>query len=680
MDGVVRSLVEQAGYVSFDVFDTAVLRIVKEPVDLFDLVERWHSKTVGPLAFRFRAVRVESEKLARERAWTRNGCTETTLDEIYQCMEEAFGVAHEAAMALKGLEIATELKGCIRNDEVYAIYRYCLEIMRPVVFVSDMYLPFEVVRQILHRCGYERCRYLFVSSALKATKSSGDLYECILKELACRPGEILHIGDRYDSDVTMARRYGLVACHYEKYGERVQRLDHAKRLRLQRCASPGMGDGSVEASIYVATILRRLLVNRSTRHEGSDDSFWYEFGYISAGPLFFGFINWLLACAIEDRVETLYFLSRDGQILKRVYDHVSPWVEYAPQSEYLYASRRALNVPAITEIDERTLDFLVSGTSILRVTQFLERLGLDPSLFTGAVREAGFSGLDQRVRTGTDYARLRTLFRSIADEIRHVAVGERSILLDYFRHVGILEKKRIGIVDIGWHGTLQDSISTLLSLSGRKIEIKGYYLGTFSKAKAMCERGQEMAAYLCEHGEPESRHAIIKLCVELFEFLHLAPHGSVLRFASHDGHVGPVLEENDFERPRMKKASMAQQGALDFVEDFGTAWRQFRFLKIPVDLALQPIGEVLRDPTLMEAVMLGDLEHAEGFGNVYAQRYIAKPPGLLTAAINPRSLFDRYRQAFWKTGYTKRLFSFGGLVGGRSRKAADGHSGHGLPM
>lgn len=175
-------------------------------------------------------------------------------------------------------------------------------------------------------------------------------------------------------------------------------------------------------------------------------------------------------------METLYFLSRDGQ-------NLSPQVEHAPQSEYLYASRRALNVPAITEIDERTLDFLVSGTSILRVTQFLERLGLDPSLFTGAVREAGFSGLDQRVRTGTDYARLRTLFRSIADEIRRVAVGERSILLDYFRHVGILEKKRIGIVDVGWHGTLQDSISTLLSLSGRKAEIRGYYLGTFKSGE-----------------------------------------------------------------------------------------------------------------------------------------------------------------------------------------------------
>lgn len=318
---------------------------------------------------------VESERLARERAWTQNGRTETTLDDIYQCMQEVFGVVHETAIALRDLEVATELKGCTRNDEIYAIYRGCLEVMRPILFISDMYLPLEIIRQMLHRCGYDRFQHLFVSSALGVTKSSGELYEYILKELACRPHEILHIGDHYDSDVIMARRYGLATHPYEKCDERMRRLDYRGRHRLQRCTSAEEGAGSVEASIYAATILRCLLGHRSPRHIESDEPFWYEFGYIAAGPLFFGFVGWLLARAVEDRVERLYFLSRDGQILKRIYDHLSPLVENAPPSEYLYASRRALNVPAITELNERTIDFLVSGTSILRVAQFLRRLG-----------------------------------------------------------------------------------------------------------------------------------------------------------------------------------------------------------------------------------------------------------------------------------------------------------------
>ncbi|MBZ0168954.1 hypothetical protein MELA_01285 [Candidatus Methylomirabilis lanthanidiphila] len=663
-DKIVRSLIEQARYISFDIFDTAVLRIVREPADLFDLVERWYRDSIGQLSFHFKAVRVESERLARERAWTQNGRTETTLDDIYQCMQEVFGVVHETAIALRDLEVATELKGCTRNDEIYAIYRGCLEVMRPILFISDMYLPLEIIRQMLHRCGYDRFQHLFVSSALGVTKSSGELYEYILKELACRPHEILHIGDHYDSDVIMARRYGLATHPYEKCDERMRRLDYRGRHRLQRCTSAEEGAGSVEASIYAATILRCLLGHRSPRHIESDEPFWYEFGYIAAGPLFFGFVGWLLARAVEDRVERLYFLSRDGQILKRIYDHLSPLVENAPPSEYLYASRRALNVPAITELNERTIDFLVSGTSILRVAQFLRRLGLDPTVFTQTVREVGFSGLDQRVRTGADYATLRLLFRSIADDISRVAIEERALVLDYFRRVGILDRQRIGIVDIGWHGTLQSSISTLLGLSGRETQIKGYYLGTFSPARAAYERGHEMAAYLCEYGEPESRHAVIKLCVELFEFLHLAPHGSVLRFAARNGDIAPILEENDLERSKMAKAAAVQRGAVDFVSDFGAAWQQFRFLSISPDLALQPIREVLQDPTLMEAVMLGDLQHAEGFGNVYEQRYIAKPPELLTAVINPRSLFDRYRQAFWKTGYLKRLRSLGGFIEG----------------
>lgn len=56
-DKIVRSLIEQARYISFDIFDTAVLRIVREPADLFDLVERWYRDSIGQLSFHFKAVR-----------------------------------------------------------------------------------------------------------------------------------------------------------------------------------------------------------------------------------------------------------------------------------------------------------------------------------------------------------------------------------------------------------------------------------------------------------------------------------------------------------------------------------------------------------------------------------------------------------------------------------------------
>jgi predicted HAD superfamily hydrolase len=324
----------------------------------------------------------------------------------------------------------------------------------------------------------------------------------------------------------------------------------------------------------------------------------------------------------------------------------------------VYASRRALNLPAIVELDDNTLDFLVSGTSTLRVAQFLERIGFNPSQFTKTITEAGYSHMDDLVINGKDYANLRRLFTLLSGDIREKAATERSNLFAYFDSIGLLEEKKIGVVDIGWHGTLQYSINKLLQIFGREPSIKGYYLGTFHKAKELHEAGQDMSAYLCEFGQPEYFHKIIKYCVEIFEFIHIAPHGSVINFDRVNGNIKPIFDHDDQESEKIAKAQTVQKGALDFIDDLVKIWKQFNFLRFSKKTAVKPLARILRNPTATEAILLGDLEHAEGFGNVYVKRYIAKPPKWSTLLTNPYSLFHGYRKAFWRKGYKKRFFSF----------------------
>ena len=331
--------------------------------------------------------------------------------------------------------------------------------------------------------------------------------------------------------------------------------------------------------------------------------------------------------------------------------------DHLPQSEYVYASRRALNLPAIVELDNTTLDFLVSGTSTLRVAQFLERIGFNPSQFANAITEAGYSHRDDLVINGKDYANLRRLFTLLSGDIRKKAATERTNLFAYLDSIGLLEEKKIGVVDIGWHGTLQYSINKLLQIFGREPSMKGYYLGTFHKAKELHEAGQHMSAYLCECGKPEYFHKIIKYCVEIFEFIHIAPHGSVINFERVNGNIKPIFDHDDQESEKIAKAQTVQKGAQDFIGDFVKIWKQFNFFRISKKTAIKPLARILRNPTATEAILLGDLEHAEGFGNVYVKRYIAKPPKWSTLLTNPYSLFKGYHKAFWRKGYKKRFFS-----------------------
>jgi predicted HAD superfamily hydrolase len=323
----------------------------------------------------------------------------------------------------------------------------------------------------------------------------------------------------------------------------------------------------------------------------------------------------------------------------------------------MYASRRALNLPAIIELDDNTLDFLVSGTSILKVAQFIERLGFDSARYVDKISEAGFSHKDNKILTGRDYRNLRKLFALLADDIKEKASSERAYLHEYFDNVGLFNGKNIGVVDIGWHGTLQHSIQKLLQIFGKKAHIKGYYLGTFHKAKELLDAGQSMSAYLCEFGRPEFFHKIIKYCVEIFEFIHIAPHGSVINFERVNGTIQPIFDRDDQESRKIAKAQTVQTGALDFIEDLLKTWKHFQFLQMSKETAIRPISRVLRNPTYTEAVLLGDLEHAEGFGDVYIKRFIAKPPPLLSVLSNPYTFLNGYKEAFWRRGYWKRCFS-----------------------
>lgn len=655
MSSDLRSLIDRSQYVSFDIFDTAVIRSVLKPTDVFNLVEQHFKAHGNELQFDYKRARIESERRAREKAWKINKCAETTLDEIYLCMREDLNIDHSSVENLKQLEIDTEIKICTRNTFIHELYTYSLEKGKKVIFMSDMYLPFDIVERILKNTGYSTFHTIYISSSLGITKSTGELYAYLLDKLRCKPQEILHIGDNHDSDIKTPKKLGITTYFYEKNLERALRCKDLRNNLLNEFFNR---ENTIEESVYLATIINQSCSSREQKKKTFEYDFWYDFGYHYVGILFFAFNSWLLEQARKDNIERLYFLSRDGYILRKVYDFMSQSFDRSPQSEYVYASRRALNLPAIVELDDTTLDFLVSGTSTLRVAQFLERIGFNPSQFTKVITEAGYSHRDDLVINGKDYANLRRLFTLLSGDIRKKAATERNNLFAYFDSIGLLEEKKIGVVDIGWHGTLQYSINKLLQIYGREPSIKGYYLGTFHKAKELHEAGQHMSAYLCEFGQPEYFHEIIKYCVEIFEFIHIAPHGSVINFERINGTIKPIFDQDDQESEKIAKAQTVQKGALDFIDDSVKTWKQFNFLRISKKTAVKPLARILRNPTATEAMLLGDLEHAEGFGNVYVKRYIAKPPKWSTLLTNPYSLFQGYRKAFWRKGYKKRFFSF----------------------
>ena len=203
-DGIAETLLS-AEVVSFDIFDTLVKRTVLKPTDIFEDAEYSTSNAPREVCAR---IRVEAERDARMLA-VRQGREDTTLDEIYAIIGER--LSQGDAKRLKEAEISLELSCCIPYEHMKGIYDLAKKSKARVIAVTDMYLPHDVIRQILQKCGYDDLDAIFVSSECGLTKASGGLWNHVIDSLGTAPNSIVHFGDNRRSDVDRAKAAGIIA-------------------------------------------------------------------------------------------------------------------------------------------------------------------------------------------------------------------------------------------------------------------------------------------------------------------------------------------------------------------------------------------------------------------------------------------------------------------------------------
>lgn len=643
------NLLDEIDVVSFDVFDTALVRQVDRPVGAFYLLAS-DAGIVDASAFVSERVRAETE--ARKLAWEKRQAVEVDLQEIYGCLN--FRLPENCSVKqLMEHERQLELRIARPRAWVLDFYRHVRYRGLRVGFVSDMYLDAELISEMLERCGYEKPDFLLVSSYEGETKSTGGLYRRLIENLKVAPERVLHLGDNLHSDYDRARELGLRAKYFPKCLDdfRVSRL--ATRFTQAGVTVQPAGEASQQASW--ASLWRGLVAARQDLRE---DDFWFDLGYSHAGPLLLGFALWLHQQAQVDDVSSLFFLARDGHVVHRLHLELLKHAGTGIPGVYLHASRRALNIPALSAVDEQACDFLVSGSSILTAGEFVARAGLDPTTVRDVFESAGLSP-DTKIDSDPLYGRLRLLFRSLEEPLLVNARRERELLRDYFEQQGVFEHDHLGLVDIGWHGSMQQSFCKLMHAFDRQHRVNGYYLGTFHAARKHVEAGARHRAYLCEQGKPDDMWRLIRTSVELFEWLFCAPHGSVHGFARRDhGEVAPLFDDMQAEQFRHETADRMQRGALRFAQDFLSAFPCGVLPPVPAPgFAVALIRELLRRPSSIEARLIGDIPHAEGFGAAGQVRLLACPPKGAHLPWNWISAWKEWRKSFWRQGYMRRLMS-----------------------
>ena len=581
-----KELIDTHQIISFDIFDTLIIRAYNKPTDLFRHIE------VSRKIKDFQYLRETAEANARRKAQEK-GLEETTLNEIYdELSDELF--------PLKAVEVAQEINVCCQDRYMHEVFEYAKTRNKKIVLASDMYLKKETIETILQKNDYTGYDELFLSSDIKLSKASGHLYGEIIQRMHCKPSDILHIGDNYHGDYKMPSRLGIDCWLYET----------ANSINAQKETERFILSFSEHCDEIPVSVAKSLILRRNSE---SHDA-WENFGYKYAGLVLYGYCSWLDKQFREKKIKQLIFASRDGYIPMQIFK------EYYPDydSQYFYASRRAYLFSGLKKVDDIFLTYLVDQAgSGLTFGTYWESLKIDDEFLTSKFKK---NFVQEDLLTESNKEQVKAFFIKNEKELLRYAKKERKTAIAYFEQVGLLNKE-VAFVDVGWRASIQRSVVNTIDQAGKKQNIQGFYLATHP---VFGDENMSVQAFLMNESQPGYIAELVNPVLAIFELIFAAPHLGCVKIQEKQGKYVPMEQQmNPVEEARIEANKRLMKGIVDFIKDY-------KQVTDPLPVDISPLACVtpfihfynaLNDTTRK---VLSSVGYVTGIGDV--QNYVSLVP------------------------------------------------------
>ncbi len=585
---------------TIDAFDTLITRTLFRPIDIFALcgilLRERAIIDIDPAAWRDRRHRVENE-LAHAAS-----PSEVRLAEIYDrlVLEGSLSADHKAAAY--EIEISVE-RSCSRP--IIAMINVANAFAadgRATIVLSDTPLPDTDLAGLLEQAGLSLDRNaVHASSRSGNTKRSGALFRFALSHADRATGNTLHVGDNLHSDYRQARRAGLTAAPYL-----AGRSSRFERRLFDSLHSSGLL-GSILAGSARATRLGRSLGN-------SHEQAVWDLSSNVTGPLLFSFMTWTLQQARQRGIRTLYFFSRDGEILLQVAQALQHGVAEPIACRYLYVSRQSLHLPGVTELGAPEREWILDNAAQNNLDYLLGRLDIGSREFIDVLPpKSPLRRLYPRVpMTPADIQAMHDALdhEPVQTLILGRAARRRELCLDYMTDQKLLEPGQVGVVDIGWRGRLQRSLCRALSTvdPDYAARLHGFYIdldrpptdaGSLSSFSTICGTGFSWTA----RGS-------------LFEIFCAAQHGTVKRYErTSNGTAVPVLASDANPEAAAWGLAVQQEAVVAFCRE---VVRNLQLARIEIDKHVPELAQVAVEivqifvsrPEASEATVFGAFAHS----------------------------------------------------------------------
>lgn len=316
--------IESHDVISFDIFDTLLMRKTLYPSDVFDIVG-YKAVQIGiSLLPGFKKYRQQAEA-AMER-------DEPGLRGIYKNLRRMLDLSECEIEQLMQLELEVEAETVFPRQAMVEAGRYAKYLSKKVVLVSDMYLPPPFMEKLLAENGIDFYDKLYVSDYCGTSKGQ-KLFEKVKDDN--KATSYLHIGDNPDVDGWSARRHG-IDTFLIRSG-----LDIFRNTGLSQPFKylEGLNERLLMGLFIARAFANPFCLEEHGRRQVEDCP---DFARLFVAPLATSFVIWLTARVKECGGDRILFAARDGYLFQKMYDRaVEQWhLSDMPKSQYLYVSRK----------------------------------------------------------------------------------------------------------------------------------------------------------------------------------------------------------------------------------------------------------------------------------------------------------------------------------------------------
>ena len=317
---------------SFDIFDTLITRNTASPYGIFLIMQKLLSKNGIKKEYlfdNFAKLRIKAEKNARQF----NVSTEISLIDIYKELAQMFYLDDNELSILMDLEIRTEINCALGIDENIKKLINLIERNEHVVLISDMYLSEPTIRNILIKVNpiFNKIP-IYISSEYYCKKQDGFLYIKVRNIENISYDHWTHFGDNYISDILIPSILGIKTSLVEQQSlfswenELINKLSLESNLALQ-------------VALGLAKKIRRQHKLNTLQN----------IGISIGGFILFPYVEWIIQQSLQLKLKYLYFIARDGFILKKIADIYISINQLDLKTKYIYGSRKAWRVDDISK-------------------------------------------------------------------------------------------------------------------------------------------------------------------------------------------------------------------------------------------------------------------------------------------------------------------------------------------